>query len=169
MSPMSLVPAVQPWYREPWPWIVMAGPAVVVVAGIITAYLAFSSADGLVADDYYKRGLAINRTLERNGTAIALGLEAELSRTSRDEVVVRLRQKQSADLPAGSLRLQFVHPTRASEDRVVHLVSVGPGHYAGRLAVSPGVHWRVVLETPQWRLQGIWPASGEPVLLAPKI
>ena len=22
----------QPWYREPWPWILMAGPAIVVVA-----------------------------------------------------------------------------------------------------------------------------------------
>ena len=41
----------KPWYREPWPWIVMSGPAIVVVAGIYTAFLAFSTSDTLVAKD----------------------------------------------------------------------------------------------------------------------
>ncbi len=36
----------QPWYREPWPWILMAGPATVVVAGLITAWLAFHGVEG---------------------------------------------------------------------------------------------------------------------------
>ena len=55
----------QPWYREPWPWILMSGPAAVIVAGAVTTWMAFASADGLVADDYYKRGLAINAVLKR--------------------------------------------------------------------------------------------------------
>ena len=25
-----------PWYREPWPWILISGPAIVVVAGMAT-------------------------------------------------------------------------------------------------------------------------------------
>ena len=54
----------QPWYREPWPWILMAGPAIVVVAGFVTAYLAVTTNDGLVAEDYYRRGIEINRTRE---------------------------------------------------------------------------------------------------------
>ena len=57
-------PSAKPWYREPWPWILMAGPAAVVVAGTVTAYIAFSGADRLVAEDYYKRGVEINRTIE---------------------------------------------------------------------------------------------------------
>jgi len=44
----------RPWYREPWPWILMAGPAAVIVAGIFTMTLAYRTEDGLVADDYYK-------------------------------------------------------------------------------------------------------------------
>ena len=36
------------------------GPAAVIVAGVYTTILAFSSTDGLVADDYYKQGLMIN-------------------------------------------------------------------------------------------------------------
>lgn len=41
-----------PWYRHRWPWLLMAGPGTVLVAGAITTWIAFASADGLVADDY---------------------------------------------------------------------------------------------------------------------
>src|SRR4051812_31343236 len=44
---------LRPWYREPWPWLLMSGPAIVVVAGCLTAGIAWKSDDGLVADDYY--------------------------------------------------------------------------------------------------------------------
>jgi len=43
-------PEPQPWYRHPWPWILMAGPAIVVVAGLVTAFLAVTTFDGLVAE-----------------------------------------------------------------------------------------------------------------------
>src|SRR3990170_3926696 len=68
----------QPWYREPWPWILMAGPAAVVVAGFVTAWLAVRSDDGLVVDDYYKQGLAINQTLGRSDAAERRGMQAEI-------------------------------------------------------------------------------------------
>ena len=48
----KLTKASLPWYRHPWPWILMSGPFVVVVAGVITLYLAVVSDDGLVDDDY---------------------------------------------------------------------------------------------------------------------
>jgi len=69
-----------PWYREPWPWILMAGPAAVIVAGAVTYWLAASTADGLVADDYYKRGLAINQELGRERLAAQRGIEARVTR-----------------------------------------------------------------------------------------
>jgi uncharacterized protein len=47
----------------------MSGPAIVIVAGAATAWLAFSGADRLVAEDYYKRGIEINRTLTREERA----------------------------------------------------------------------------------------------------
>jgi hypothetical protein len=42
--------AAKPWYHEPWPWILMSGPAIVVVAGIATAVIAVRTADPIVAD-----------------------------------------------------------------------------------------------------------------------
>jgi hypothetical protein len=59
------------WYRQRWPWLLIAGPALVVVASIATAWLAVKSDDGLVTDNYYKRGLLINRTLEAARPATA--------------------------------------------------------------------------------------------------
>ena len=41
----------QPWYRHPWPWILMAGPAIVVVAGLVSAFLAITTFDGMVAEN----------------------------------------------------------------------------------------------------------------------
>lgn len=39
----------RPWYREPWPWIIAAGPAVAVVAGLATWWIAASNADVVIA------------------------------------------------------------------------------------------------------------------------
>ena len=51
------------WWRFPLVWMVIAGPAVVVVAGFVTLWLAIRSPDPLVAADYYRQGIEINRTL----------------------------------------------------------------------------------------------------------
>ena len=38
-------PAAVPWWRVPMVWLVIAGPALVVVAGVVTTVLAVSGAD----------------------------------------------------------------------------------------------------------------------------
>ncbi len=39
-----------PWWREPWPWLLMAGPALAIVGCVITIVLAFQnfSSQGIV-------------------------------------------------------------------------------------------------------------------------
>jgi hypothetical protein len=45
-----------PWYRQFWPWFIIALPASVVVASFITLWLAISNPDPLVIKvDYYQR------------------------------------------------------------------------------------------------------------------
>ncbi len=68
----------RPWYREPWPWFLISLPAAAVIAGLITVWIAYRSADGLVVGDYYKAGLAINQTLARDERARDLGLNAAI-------------------------------------------------------------------------------------------
>src|SRR6476646_7248847 len=93
--PASMLPRL-PWYREPWPWLLMMGPAIVVVAGLFTAWLAVSHEDALVADDYYKQGLAINKEIGREAQAASLRLNARVLFGSH-----RVRVFLSGDAPAG--------------------------------------------------------------------
>lgn len=144
---MNATPAPAPWYRHPWPWILISGPALVVVAGFATLFIAFSGADGVVSDDYYKRGLAINRTLAREARAQAIGLQAEV-RLEPGRVVVRIASREA--IP-DRVRLTFAHPTRAGLDRAVVLARTPGGLYEAPLAALPPGRWRVILESGDWR------------------
>ncbi len=59
----SSLPPSLPWWRYPLVWLVISGPAVVVVAGIITTWIAVRSQDPVVDENYYQKGLNINKTL----------------------------------------------------------------------------------------------------------
>jgi len=53
----------KPWWKFGHVWLVIAGPAVVVVAGVVTAIIAVSAPDPVVRSDYYRQGIEINKTL----------------------------------------------------------------------------------------------------------
>ncbi|HWI81189.1 FixH family protein [Ramlibacter sp.] len=52
-----------PWWTFGHVWLLIAGPAIVIVAGVVTAWLAVSTPDPVVDADYYRRGLEINKQL----------------------------------------------------------------------------------------------------------
>jgi len=56
-------------------WLVVGGPAIVVVAGFITLWLAIRTPDPLVANDYYRRGIEINKTLENPDASLVPALK----------------------------------------------------------------------------------------------
>ena len=160
---MAANPRPNPWYREPWPWIVMSGPAIVVVAGAITTAIAVSTSDGLVADDYYKQGLGINRVIERDVKAQALGVSAQVRfNEERNRVQVVLTMREATP---GAITLALVHPTRAGADQRIALAQSAPGVYEGAMAPPPAGAWHVKLEDGRgaWRVTGEW-KSREPGL-----
>ncbi|MEN9886783.1 MAG: hypothetical protein RL758_1361 [Pseudomonadota bacterium] len=55
----------QPWWKYGHVWLVISGPVAVIFAGIATVIIAVRSPDPVLAEDYYKRGLEINKTLEK--------------------------------------------------------------------------------------------------------
>jgi hypothetical protein len=157
---------VQPWHREPWPWILLSLPLGAVVAGIITLVIAIDNEDGLVAQDYYKRGLEINRVLEKETRAGALGVRAELVFADAG-IGASLSQPRP---PAPALTLRFVHPTRSGEDRQLTLALAPDGVYrAERPALAAG-RWLVQLEDGQrgWRLTGVWRTEDAVLALSPQ-
>ena len=144
------------WYREPWPWILMAAPAAAVLAGAVTLALAVRSSDGLVAEDYYKQGLAVNQQLARVEAAQARGLEGTLALDPSAAGPVELRLRAGAgELPA-AVDLVLSHPTRAGLDRRVRLVAAGGARYVGRIEpLAPG-RWHATVEDDgrRWRIAG---------------
>lgn len=158
---MTLQRDAAPWYKQRWPWLLIAGPATVIVAGAVTVWLAVVSNDGLVTDDYYKQGLAVNQQLQRDHQASSLGLHADVMRSGLN-VRLMLSASGEAALPA-RLVLRLTHPTRAGQDQAVEMLSGGAGFYDGKLSADLVGRWLVAIEDPagQWRLQGEWQADAE--------
>jgi uncharacterized protein len=152
----------KPWYREPWPWILMAGPAIVIVAGLVTAWIAYTYGDPLVSEDYYRKGLAAPQTLASSERAHALGLEARV-RLSADDTVSVVLDAEHGDFNApAEIRLTLSHPTRAGLDQTQVLIREG-GTYLGRLHLPASGHWLLLIENEAqgWRMLGkvILPAT----------
>lgn len=140
-----------PWYRQFWPWFLIMLPASVVVAGLSTLYIANRHADDLVADDYYKAGLAINRRLERAQNAADLGIAASFSVRNRLVTVTT-----SGPVGAETLQLHLSHPLEADRDFTVTLNRSAPGTYMSGLPVGlePRWHWALEDAAGGWRLSG---------------
>ncbi len=62
--------AASPWWKHGHVWLIISGPAAVVVAGFATAWIAISNPDPVVAEDYYRRGVEINKTLATNDKSL---------------------------------------------------------------------------------------------------
>jgi len=59
-----------PWWREPWPWLLMAGPLLAVVGCVVTIALAVTHFRGqaIVGDGGIKRGLVIEKAVAEERT-----------------------------------------------------------------------------------------------------
>ena len=154
-----------PWYRHRWPWILMAGPFLVVIAGVVTVYLAVISNDGLVDDDYYKQGLAINQENARDQMAARQGMQAELMQNPEDGGVRVLLQADPGVALPRTLVVRIAHPTRAGVDQRLVLKAEN-GVYSGRLSAPLRGRWHVVIEDEkrEWRLSGDWVIEKNPSL-----
>ena len=159
-----------PWHREPLVWMVLAIPATAVVVGAVMLVLANITWDGLVADDYYQRGLQINRSLARDAEAARLGLEAVVAFPAPGVVEARLSAADGATAAVGDrLDLRFARATRAGADVRVWLTRDAGGVWRGVLPeMAPG-KWYVELGNERWRLAGparMPPVSGKVALRA---
>ena len=144
-----------PWYRHRWPWLLMAGPFVVVVAGFITMWISFSGADALVVDDYYTQGKAINQDLRRDRVAASLEWHLAIRYDAASgNLIGQLKGKQAAP----ELILTLVHPTMPEKDMKRTLLPDASGVFKLPLPLMERAHWQVQLEDTarQWRLHGDW-------------
>ncbi len=150
----AFVTTSKPWYREPWPWFLISLPAIAVIAGLTTVWIAYRSADGLVVGDYYKAGLAVNQTLAREDAARALGMTATLS---TENGLLALSLASSLKANPDRLILTLAHPTRQGMDQVLSLQHAGSGRYRAALPAMHAGKWQLELTdaASSWRLSGV--------------
>ncbi|MGH8492594.1 MAG: FixH family protein [Moraxellaceae bacterium] len=145
--------AEKPWYRQFWPWFIMALPASAVVAGIGTVIIAVKYQDALVRDDWYKEGRAINQNMARDEAAQKLGIVAAIRMDAlTGEVNVSLQENSAlAHLPA-QLQMVLSHPTQAEADQHLVLLKRPDGQYHGQLQQALQGRFDIELGDAQWRL-----------------
>jgi len=124
-----------------------------VIGGMITIYLAVTTSDGLVVDDYYKRGKAINRDLARDDAAARYQLRATIELDLRDNRMQLQLESATAELPK-ILTFSLLHPTRPGRDQVISLLHAGDGVYDGAIDEVGRGNWYLQLEADDWRLSG---------------
>ena len=148
--------APSPWYRHRWPWLLAIAPTAALIAGVFTFWLAATTGDSMVVDDYYRQGRAINQQLARDRQASALGLQATLTGSSGaadPTITLTLTALRGSDWPA-QLKLRVVHATRAELDVAYLLSHDGGGVYRTAGVLPAAGRWLVQLEDPgrSWRL-----------------
>ena len=138
---MQLVESNKPWYSYPLVWMMISIPFSAVIMGVVMIWLAVDTDDGLVADDYYKQGLAINDVISLDKKAAELELNAIIVFDSNNKVIkVQLDKGLLAEYP-DTLQLSFQHATRANSDVTVTLNHGMDDRYIGYMdkLISEGV------------------------------
>lgn len=144
----------RPWYREPWPWLLMAAPVASIAMGIVLWTLAVSTDDGMVAgDDYDKRGLAINEKLKHVPANAEPRLGATVRVAGNGEVRARVEGMTNPATDATpTIRLKLAQPTRSPPDLIIVLTRDASGDYVGTLDEQTAGQWTVTLGSDTWRL-----------------
>ena len=158
-------PAPAPWYRHRWPWLIMLGPFLVVLAGSYTIWLAYTREDALVVGDYYRQGKAINRDLTRDRAAARLGLQFALRYDAASgRLLGRIVGADGA--VQGPMTLKLVHSTRPEKDIVLPLQADADGNVSASLPLLDMARWQVMLEDEArtWRVSGVWPWPQQPAV-----
>lgn len=156
-----------PWYKQFWPWFFIVVPVITFTMGGVMLYLAISTQDSLVVDDYYKQGKAINASLARQQRARELGLRPQLH-IADGSFVISLNASEAVDGQA--LRLTLYHTTLQARDFSLLLTRDATGQYRGYSEKNTQGKWRITLEPVDnsWKVeqQVVLPVSA-PVILEP--
>lgn len=143
-------------------WLVIAIPLSAVIVGSILLTLSIQTFDGLVEDDYYKKGKEINQVLERDEFAHDNGITAAVNMDEQTGVIaIDLDSTANYQFPL-QLGLSLLHPTVSAQD-VKLLLEQGPDgrYYTQLLRPLSNGRWYLRISEPNWRLQKLisWPAE----------
>ncbi|XUO87662.1 FixH family protein [Halomonas sp. KM072] len=147
---------IQPWYKQFWPWFLLALLSSSIVVSTTFAVLSVKTADGMVVqEDYYEHGKAINMVLAKQERANELGLSAELR---IDPLTSDIVLDLTGDDRPETLYLTLIFPTQDDRDQEFVLQHVREGRYITQGPDNLRYRWYIQLQPQQtdadWRLIG---------------
>ena len=149
-----LVKPDSPFYKNPALWLVVLLPLTTVLVGIAFVVFSITHYDGVVDDDYYKKGKQINQTIERDETANQLGLTALIDlKIEKNLINMDLHSVEPIEFP-DTVKLKFIHRTVSEQDLALDLVQQTEGRYLAVLPQLLKTNWQLELGTNDWRLRG---------------
>lgn len=126
-----------PWYKQFWPWFLILLPLSVVIASVVTFWVAQNNQPNLVSGNYYKQGLAINADLQLQQQAKKMGLSATLS-LGATTLTIQLKGLHN---DRQSLTVDLRHPTISQYDRSLQLTNIAPGVYQAPFSLPKSGKW----------------------------
>ncbi|MDH5710770.1 MAG: FixH family protein [Gammaproteobacteria bacterium] len=147
--------AIRPWYRHPLVWMVIAIPFSAVIMGVVMIWLAVTTDDGLVEDDYYKQGKAINLDLRRDAVAQEQGISAVFEMDNSEGWMNLNFNKGKLQAYPDTLHMKLQYATHNHNDVEV-VLNRGQGEQYIGLLKQP-LHkgkWYLELYDGEWRLNG---------------
>ena len=127
------------WY----PWIFVAGMAVVIVVNGIMATFALGTWTGLETEGHYRKGLAYNENLAAARAQEERGWKVEVEVAAGGALNVSFRDNDGVPLEDLAVQVLAVRPTHEGYDVAGDLTHVGEGRYRGRLDLPLSGQWEL--------------------------
>ncbi|MCL9776807.1 FixH family protein [Vibrio methylphosphonaticus] len=156
---------VKPWYKQFWPWFLIALPLSVVVGTLYVVLIFSQNSVDLVAEDYYKKGKGINVDITKVNVARDLQLNASIS-SDKNVILIAFDKGELDNFPA--LTTTFTHRTLPDQDFEKLLTADAKGTYRLTLDHDMQGPWFVELQPHDkaWMIQGrVTFPSSDPVLI----
>lgn len=134
-------------------WIMIAVPALAVIASFTTLALAIRGAEPELPASYHWEGAALDQDLQRLQAASRLGVTAQLQFEPDGTLALRTRFRDPLYVPPATLTLRVSHATLAKQDRSVTLQRDGE-IWRARSNTLPAGHWLLELtDGRRWLLR----------------
>ena len=152
----------KPWYRQFWPWFIIALPAAAVVAGLTTLWISLQTTDSLIltSEDGVRKEADRRVAAQRLASELGLAALVDINRGTGTVAAV-IPAGTLNDVPA-ILEFELSHPAFADRDVAITLNRAQPdaegnlvwvGHFVN---VPDGRHYAVLRAGTDWRLTAEW-------------